>query len=62
MAGSGPEIVSVAQASDREAADLIAAAHPQAAAEEMEGYAVALAAHEFGVDLSDRSGNLERGR
>ncbi len=51
LAGGGPEIVSVAQASDREAADLIVAAHPQAVAEEMEGYAVALAAHEFGVDL-----------
>ena len=51
LAGGGPEIVSVAHASDREAAGLIAAAHPQAVAEEMEGYAVAVAAHEFGVDV-----------
>ena len=51
LAGRGPEIVSVAAASDarrrRDRADVT----PQAVAEEMEGYAVALAAQEFGVDL-----------
>ncbi len=51
LSGNGPEIVSVAQASDTETAGVIVANHPQAVAEEMEGYAVALAAHEFGVDL-----------
>lgn len=51
LAGEGPEIVSVAAASDRATAADIARTHPAAAAEEMEGYAVALAALEFGVDL-----------
>lgn len=64
----GPEIVSVAQASrDRRMAAAVAARHPQAAAEEMEGYAVALAAHRFGVPativrgISNLAGQRERG-
>jgi futalosine hydrolase len=49
----GPSLVSVAQASgDAHAAGAVAARHPGAAAEEMEGYAVALAAARFGVPLS----------
>jgi futalosine hydrolase len=51
LAGDGPEIISVAEASHAEAAAEIARSHPAAAAEEMEGYAVALAARAFGVDL-----------
>ncbi len=64
----GPEIVSVAQASrDRRSAAAVAARYPQAAAEEMEGYAVALAAHRFGVPItivrgiSNRAGYRDRG-
>ena len=49
----GPALVSVAQASgDAHAAAAVAARHPGAAAEEMEGYAVALAAARFGVPVS----------
>jgi futalosine hydrolase len=51
LAGDGPEIMCVAEASDAEAAAAIARSHPDAAAEEMEGYAVALAARAFGVEL-----------
>jgi futalosine hydrolase len=51
LAGDGPEIVSVAEASSAEAAAAITRSHPRAVAEEMEGYAVALAAIAFGVDL-----------
>ncbi len=51
LAGRGPEIISVAEASDATNAAAIARRHPEAVAEEMEGYAVALAAQQFGVDL-----------
>jgi futalosine hydrolase len=51
--GDGPEVVSVATASaDAAAAAAVAARHPGAIAEEMEGYAVALAARRFGVRLA----------
>ncbi len=53
LALEGPEILSVAAASaDAGAAAARAAGHPAAAAEEMEGYAVALAARRFGVPLA----------
>jgi futalosine hydrolase len=49
----GPALVSVAQASgDLQTAAAVASRHPGAAAEEMEGYAVALAAARFGVPVS----------
>jgi futalosine hydrolase len=51
LAGSGPEILTVAEASDEATARAIASAHPDAVAEEMEGYAVAVAARQFGVPL-----------
>jgi futalosine hydrolase len=53
LPADGPELVSVAAASaDAEAAAAVAARHPAAVAEEMEGYAVALAARRFGVPLT----------
>jgi len=65
----GPAVVSVAQASaDIHAADGVAARHPGAAAEEMEGYAVALAAARFGVPasvvrgISNRAGDRDLSR
>jgi futalosine hydrolase len=65
----GPALVSVAQASgDTRAADAVAARHPGAAAEEMEGYAVALAAATFGVPvsivrgISNRAGDRDSSR
>jgi futalosine hydrolase len=65
----GPALVSVAQASaDVHAAGAVAARHPGAAAEEMEGYAVALAAARFGVPasvvrgISNRAGDRDRAR
>ena len=52
LAGSGPEILSVAMASgDPGEAAARHARHPQAAVEEMEGFAVAVAAAAFGVPL-----------
>jgi futalosine hydrolase len=65
----GPEVVSVAQASrDGRQAAAIAARYPNAVAEEMEGYAVALAARRFGVPavivrgISNRAGDRDRSR
>ena len=51
LAGDGAELLSVAAASaDRQQAAAPARArHPDAVAEEMEGFAVALAARRFGV-------------
>jgi futalosine hydrolase len=51
--GGGGELLSVAAASEDDArAAARALRHPQAVAEEMEGFAVALAAQAFGVRLS----------
>ncbi len=68
LADAGPEIVSVATASARPAAAAaLAARYPDAVAEEMEGYAVALAARRFGVPLSvvrgisNRAGDRDHG-
>ena len=65
----GPALVSVAQASgDAKTAEAVAARHPGASAEEMEGYAVALAAARFGVPVSivrgiaNRAGDRDRSR
>jgi futalosine hydrolase len=65
----GPALVSVAQASaDPHAAGVVAARHPGAAAEEMEGYVVALAAVRFGVPvsivrgISNRAGDRDHSR
>ena len=52
LAGSGPEILSVAEASEAAQIAGLTARYPRAVAEEMEGYAVALAAHEFGVPVT----------
>ena len=52
LPGPGDGLLSVAEASaDRAAAERRAGMHPQAAAEEMEGFAAALAARAFGVPL-----------
>jgi futalosine hydrolase len=67
--GDGPELLSVAAAAGS-AGDVAArrARHPAAAGEEMEGYAVALAAQAFGVPLrivrgfSNVAGDRDRAR
>jgi futalosine hydrolase len=66
LADAGPEIVSVAAASAGPAeAAALAGRYPAAIAEEMEGYAVALAARRFGVPLivvrgiSNRAGDRD---
>ncbi|MGN6380661.1 MAG: hypothetical protein ACTHNU_17050 [Gaiellales bacterium] len=63
----GPELVSVAHASgDADAARAVVGRHPAAAAEDMEGYAVALAGTRFGVPvtiirgISNRAGERDR--
>ncbi len=67
--GDGPEILSVAEASaDRAQADARHDRFPAAAVEEMEGFAVAVAAAAFGVPLrvirgvSNLAGDRDRGR
>ena len=53
LAGDGGQVLSVAAASEDEArAAARASRHPDAVAEEMEGFAVALAAQRFGVRLT----------
>ncbi len=51
LRGDGPEILSVTQASEAAAIAALTRRYPHAMAEEMEGYAVAVAARKFDVPL-----------